>query len=316
MSTPGQAGGPSGGWGSGWTDQAVSLIILIAEAGGFSGFFVYSPTPGFGNLIGSWAAAAGEDPFGNPYNAGLSIGKPGDQLNLAVNATTGVGFLQFLISGGGYTGFSTPNISSGVLAGTSGEFAAMAIRGGSNSLHEDSVFQEFNSSDSSSFSNISWQYSELQSLGGTDFVMGFMDGTGFNLIGNVLGVDPNTGTSSHNPAVGDSVHAVGFGSNPPFQNGWSIRGVPFQDLYYIAANKNPSAVHIKGCLAGNATPVTTIFTLPAAYIPATTQTFPIGTNTVGAAGQITVNAVSGAVNIQALQANVPIGIDIVYDLDI
>jgi len=53
--------------------QLVNLIILSAAQKGFSGFFVYSPAPGPGNLIGSWAAAAGVDPYGNAYPAGLSV---------------------------------------------------------------------------------------------------------------------------------------------------------------------------------------------------------------------------------------------------
>jgi hypothetical protein len=59
--------------GSSWTNQLVNLIILSAAQTGFSGFFVYSPSPGPGNLIGSWAAAAGTDPYGNAYPAGLSV---------------------------------------------------------------------------------------------------------------------------------------------------------------------------------------------------------------------------------------------------
>ena len=59
--------------GSAWTNQLVNLIILSAAQQGFSGFFVYSPAPGPGNLIGSWAAAAGVDPYGNAYPAGLSV---------------------------------------------------------------------------------------------------------------------------------------------------------------------------------------------------------------------------------------------------
>src|SRR5579859_5880939 len=57
--------------GSAWTNQLLNLIILSAAQQGFSGFFVYAPGPG--NLIGSWAAAAGTDPYGNAYPAGLSV---------------------------------------------------------------------------------------------------------------------------------------------------------------------------------------------------------------------------------------------------
>ncbi|HMD22667.1 MAG TPA: hypothetical protein VKH61_01115 [Streptosporangiaceae bacterium] len=59
--------------GSAWTNQLLNLIVLSAAQKGFSGFFVYSPAPGPGNLIGSWAAAAGTDPYGNAYPAGLSV---------------------------------------------------------------------------------------------------------------------------------------------------------------------------------------------------------------------------------------------------
>lgn len=38
-----------------------------------SGLFFYSGTPAAGNLIGSWAPAAGTDPYGNSYGVGLTI---------------------------------------------------------------------------------------------------------------------------------------------------------------------------------------------------------------------------------------------------
>lgn len=44
------------------------LVIIFGIKGGM---FVYSPTPGFGNLIESVAAQAGTDPYGNPYFAGF-----------------------------------------------------------------------------------------------------------------------------------------------------------------------------------------------------------------------------------------------------
>src|SRR5580658_4944476 len=57
----------------GWANDQISLLILSAENVGYSGFFVYSPSPGPGNLIGSWAAVAGVDPYGNAYPAGLDV---------------------------------------------------------------------------------------------------------------------------------------------------------------------------------------------------------------------------------------------------
>ena len=60
-------------WLVGWANDQLSLIVLSAAAQGYSGFFVYSPSPGPGNLVGSWTAAAGTDPYGNAYPAGLSV---------------------------------------------------------------------------------------------------------------------------------------------------------------------------------------------------------------------------------------------------
>ena len=53
-----------------WSNQQFQLLVVSAVPGGFSGEFKYSPGPGFGNLIGSSAAAAGTDPFGNAFLAG------------------------------------------------------------------------------------------------------------------------------------------------------------------------------------------------------------------------------------------------------
>lgn len=60
----------------GWTNVASSVltantVIVIAGAPN-AGVFVYSPSPGAGNLILSIAADAGVDPYGNTYLAGTT----------------------------------------------------------------------------------------------------------------------------------------------------------------------------------------------------------------------------------------------------
>jgi hypothetical protein len=57
--------------GSPWSNQVVSLIVIQA-GGGFTGVFVYSPTPGTGNLVISIAAQTGTDPYGNSYPEGFA----------------------------------------------------------------------------------------------------------------------------------------------------------------------------------------------------------------------------------------------------
>lgn len=81
--------------GSAWTNQLENLIILAAEETGFSGFFVYDPAPGTGNLIASIAAAAGTDPYGNAYLEGVATYLPGpdgsysQMVDGALNFSTG-----------------------------------------------------------------------------------------------------------------------------------------------------------------------------------------------------------------------------------
>jgi hypothetical protein len=58
--------------GNGWSNQAVRRLVV--EVGSdFSGIFLYDPGPGAGNLVGSWAVAAGTDPYGNAYVAGIQL---------------------------------------------------------------------------------------------------------------------------------------------------------------------------------------------------------------------------------------------------
>jgi hypothetical protein len=56
-----------------WNNQLASLVIVSAPSGSYAGIFVYSPAPGAGTLIGSWAAQAGTDPYGNAYPQGLNV---------------------------------------------------------------------------------------------------------------------------------------------------------------------------------------------------------------------------------------------------
>ena len=58
-----------------WSNQLVSVVIVTAPSGAYAGIFIYTPAPGAGNLIGSWAAEAGTDPYGNAYPQGLNVTK-------------------------------------------------------------------------------------------------------------------------------------------------------------------------------------------------------------------------------------------------
>jgi len=68
-----------------WSNQAVSLVVIQASPGAFTGLFVYSPSPGPGNLIASIAAGGGTDPYGNKYPAGISTQSGGIEAILTGN---------------------------------------------------------------------------------------------------------------------------------------------------------------------------------------------------------------------------------------
>ena len=50
--------------------------LVIVFGAGYSGVFVYSPDPGKGNLVASITGAAGTDPYGNNYQAQISVYDP------------------------------------------------------------------------------------------------------------------------------------------------------------------------------------------------------------------------------------------------
>ncbi len=70
-----------------WSNTATNLIVLIEQISGYSGIFGYSPTVGAGNLVLSITAAAGTDPYGNPYRAGVTT--YGTANNITSQSTSG-----------------------------------------------------------------------------------------------------------------------------------------------------------------------------------------------------------------------------------
>ena len=84
----------------------VRARTVIITGGTASGIFVYSPSPGAGNLIGSWAGTSGVDQYGNAYPEGLSVD---------IGAITGTTISGSTISGGTISGTT---VSGSVFDGT------------------------------------------------------------------------------------------------------------------------------------------------------------------------------------------------------
>lgn len=62
--------------GEGFTNGVISKIT-IAELGPGDGIFIYTPTVGAGNLVGSFSSFSGTDKYGNPFQAGSVLYGPG-----------------------------------------------------------------------------------------------------------------------------------------------------------------------------------------------------------------------------------------------
>lgn len=98
------------------TQPGVSQSIVRARqviiSGTADGVFVYNGTPGPGTLVGSWAALAGTDPYGNSYSRGFSVGlATGTQVDLIPSGAGGAAEIQFAFSSPAVS--NAPNIAAG-----------------------------------------------------------------------------------------------------------------------------------------------------------------------------------------------------------
>jgi hypothetical protein len=171
-----------GGWGSGWDNQAVTLLLLtLTPSGGFAGIFGYSPAPGPGNLVFSLTApGVTTDPFANPVKSGgfAVYGAGGAIAFLGVSGAEDI--LQFF--SGSAAEKNPAGIFTALLGALPAQFIASAFEGPQITLagHQDFVDLQLNSPavDGSSFANGALNYIDTNGAQTTD---AFWDATGFNI---------------------------------------------------------------------------------------------------------------------------------------
>ena len=294
--------------GSGWNNQLVSLLIITAT-GGFSGFFVYSPAPGPGNLVFSIAGQAGTDPFGNAYPTGLTVGAlPNPQVQLTSQA--GVGIENFLLN--------NPAFVNGLLdTGPVSNFAALNLQGPGRTAagFTDRCRVQQNTSDGiSSSANTQHVYNDIT---GADHTMATCDFSGFNLFvtSQVTAANPTTGLSNTNVAQQETWHDM-----RPLSNSFigTISGQP-PPQYRKCADGD---IEFYGMIQ---TPPTTgnyngvVFaTLPAAYRPNKTIRYVVTQVADGAATPVVSIQPSGQLILNFLPVSLAqtiIGIGCRYPLD-
>ena len=196
--------------GEAWSNQLVSLIILVESSTGFSGLFGYNPVPGPGNLILSISANGGTDPYGNVYPPGVTVGgntQPQVQL-VAGNPA----YINFPLNSAAY------QFNPQILADVQGNYSQMVLGGPIAALanHTDQVALNLNSANTSgtSFANASFDW--VDPSGGIHGFF-FVDGSGVSITTckTLVATMPGTGTSALNPATNETWHNV----TPPA--GWS-----------------------------------------------------------------------------------------------
>ena len=150
-----------------WSNQIVAVVVISAS-GNFTGIFIYSPAPGPGNLVGSWAASAGTDPFGNTYPKGLSVGPNTlPQVQLLLDPVLGA-LVGFPLNNANYA--NTPGSMPRIEAFQSGSpaFAGLSVIGPQSTAagHQDFVEITFNSANiaGSSFANCEIFYVDTTGL--------------------------------------------------------------------------------------------------------------------------------------------------------
>lgn len=109
-----------------------------------SGIFVYSGTPALGNLIGSWAGAAGADRFGNAYQKDLGVYAAVNTGYASLSSTGGIGGNTALLFHPGSTSHVTeqPQLFGGSnQSGLADEEEYLALTSGTAAGNDDAQLQ-------------------------------------------------------------------------------------------------------------------------------------------------------------------------------
>lgn len=184
----------------GWNEATFSQVIIEGDLPS-SGLFVYSATPGSGDLSISIAAAAGTDDFGNAYPAGLNIEGAG---MITVSEPASIRFLS------GQPFEATPgNIAANF--GGSPEFLYLGINGPSANVSDrgDFVSANFLSANDLGTSSANLEFVYNDTTGGFHEYAA-LDTTGFNIFtGSITAAHPGSGVAT--PAVAETWQQLGTG---------------------------------------------------------------------------------------------------------
>lgn len=266
----------------GWSTEAVIAQLVIVEGPG-DGVFVYNGTPAAGNLVASTAAKAGTDQFGNAFLSGDTVYDP-------------LAFIALQLGGAG----TQRAITWSNAPSQAGPYAAVS------------------SINLRTLNEIDWVLPPSGQLvvgTGAAATSARLEAQGAAAAGS-LDCAPAATAPPAQPSGTESWNYVGAGGGQPaFGTGWSNFGGGFAQLAFRFVAAPSRCVQIKGEITHTNTAAQVIFTLPAAYRPASSQQFACVTNASAAVG---VEVSSGGLVelLAAPSASATMQVDLLVSLDI
>jgi hypothetical protein len=235
-------------------------IVIVYGPG--PAIYVYSGTPALGNLIGSWAGAAGTDPFGNATQANFTVyGPSGSYIN--ITSLGGINpVIQLRPENVTHANVIPQANGNAVNAGGAAEQEELFLSSG-KAGGDDMAIQLY--SESADLTTAMATY--LLEAGGTILH------TVNKLITNIA--TPITATAGTTSAptniVSDTWHQA-----TSFNNGWTAQNAGF--WYRLTNDKE---LEILGDLSGGPAGNSSIITFSGIYVPNLSQNHPAGQNNPG-----------------------------------
>jgi hypothetical protein len=246
------------------------FVIIFGAAGTpqAGGLFIYSGSPGPGNGPIFSFTSASEDPYGNLLGPGIFAGKFG---GVQAGFDLEGGFGQVVVPTGNPLEQKAGGMA-GAFNGTTG-FTQVFSPQNLGPLDDRVFLTLFGDAGASAL----WQLVYNAAVSGAADVQAQGDFTGIslNLVSQLFGVLPGTGTSNTSPAQQETWHQA-----TPLTGTWAGGGGGVNGLFYRLLPIGAGLVEVIGdILNTTATGNSNVFTLPAGYRPTgTPQNHPAGWN--------------------------------------
>lgn len=248
---------------SSWSNDNPRRIIVVVGTI-YSGLFFYDPTPGAGNLVGSWTVQAGTDPYGNAFPPGLLIGNPSTGTPTLLLTQGNSGQKPQIEFGSGIATEATPaSITCAVDGAGAAAQSDVTLRSAQETAFPDSTSIDLIGSSHNGTGPVQMLLNYITTTGSFK-TYAQLTAAGFQILaGSVTGVTPGTGTGRATPATPESWHTLGLSAG--FSGGVAGTATPRYQLEGIGGGRTRLSGGVS--LTAGQAQGTIIGTLPAGYRP-------------------------------------------------